>query len=79
MIVKWGNDASWELDKQSNPHEAGFLKLDCSKAAQKLKWQPRWDLEFSLNDIIDWNKKYINKEDMKLACIDSINKYNSTY
>ena len=27
MITKWGNGASWELDKQSNPHEAGFLKL----------------------------------------------------
>ncbi|MDA9309051.1 CDP-glucose 4,6-dehydratase [Flavobacteriaceae bacterium] len=78
MIAKWGNGSSWVLDKQSNFHEAGFLKLDCSKAAQKLKWYPKWDLEFSLNEIIYWNKKYLNKEDLKLACIETINKYSGT-
>ena len=43
-IVKyWGNNASWSLDKSSNPHEAGFLKLDCSKAVNLLKWQSKWN------------------------------------
>jgi CDP-glucose 4,6-dehydratase len=33
MVKFWGNNASWNLDKNNNPHEAGFLKLDCSKAS----------------------------------------------
>jgi len=79
MISDWGNGATWELDENNNPHEAGFLKLDCSKAAQKLKWQPRWDLEFTLKEIIDWNKKFMNKEDLKLTCLKTINKYIDTF
>ena len=34
MVQIWGNNASWSLDKNNNPHEAGFLKLDCSKASK---------------------------------------------
>ena len=41
MVQNWGKKASWELDKNNNPHEAGFLKLDCSKASKKLKWNPK--------------------------------------
>lgn len=79
MIADWGNGATWELDKNNNPHEAGFLKLDCSKALQKLRWEPKWDLEFTLKDIIHWNKKFINKEDLKLTCLQTINKYVDTF
>jgi CDP-glucose 4,6-dehydratase len=52
MVAQWGNGARWELDKANNPHEAGFLKLDCSKAANKLKWQPKCSLEESLESKI---------------------------
>ena len=34
MVTHWGTNASWSLDKNNNPHEAGFLKLDCSKACK---------------------------------------------
>jgi CDP-glucose 4,6-dehydratase len=80
MITNWGKGASWELDKNNNPHEARFLKLDCSKAAHKLKWEPKWNLEFTLNEIIDWNRKFIDKkEDLKLTCINTINNYTTTF
>jgi len=80
MIANWGKGNSWELDKNNNPHEAGFLKLDCSKAAQKLKWEPKWNLEFTLNEIIDWNKKFLSeKEDLKFACLNTINRYTTTF
>jgi CDP-glucose 4,6-dehydratase len=42
MIAKWPNP-SWELDQNSNPHEAVFLKLDITKAESKLGWQPVWN------------------------------------
>ncbi|MCD3189218.1 CDP-glucose 4,6-dehydratase, partial [Salmonella enterica subsp. enterica serovar Enteritidis] len=32
MVTLWGDDASWLLDGENHPHEAHYLKLDCSKA-----------------------------------------------
>jgi CDP-glucose 4,6-dehydratase len=75
MVAKWGAGASWELDKENNPHEAGFLKLDCSKAASRLKWQPKWNLEETVNLIIDWHQLYLNKQDVKVQCLKEIKKY----
>jgi CDP-glucose 4,6-dehydratase len=40
----WGPGASWETQGDGGPHEATFLKLDCSKAKAVLGWQPRWDI-----------------------------------
>ncbi len=75
MVPNWGNGASWELDTNNNPHEAGFLKLDCSKAANELKWQPKWNLEETLNMIINWHKNYLDGADIKIICLKEINKY----
>ena len=77
MVKAWGNDASWSLDKNNNPHEAGFLKLDCSKAFQKLSWTPKWDLKFTLESIIKWHKVFISKGNIKLQCLEEIKRYNS--
>ncbi len=75
MVTAWGEGANWELDKNDNPHEANFLKLDCSKAATKLKWQPTWHLDYTLKLIVDWHKQWQAKADMRTHCINEIIKY----
>jgi CDP-glucose 4,6-dehydratase len=75
MVTYWGNDASWSLDKNNNPHEAGFLKLDCSKASNRLKWKPKWNLQLTLKSIVDWHQLYINGGDLKKQCLKEINIY----
>ena len=75
MVKYWGNNASWSLDKNNNPHEARFLKLDCSKAANRLKWNPKWNLQLTLKSIVDWHQLYINGGDMKKQCLKEINTY----
>lgn len=75
MVTAWGEGANWELDKNDNPHEANFLKLDCSKAATKLKWQPAWHLDYTLKLIVDWHKQWQAKADMRTHCINEIIKY----
>ncbi|MGJ8745216.1 CDP-glucose 4,6-dehydratase [Polaribacter sp.] len=75
MVSNWGEGASWELDTNSNPHEAGFLKLDCSKAATRLNWQPNWNLEETLELIINWHQKFLKGADVREECIKEINKY----
>ncbi len=71
----WGEDASYGLDKNAHPHEAGFLKLDCSKANRRLNWFPRWDIRTSLKNIVDWHKAYMQKDDMKLISNRQIDDY----
>lgn len=42
----WGKDATWENQAEENaPHEANFLKLDCSKIKSAFGWKPRWHME----------------------------------
>ncbi|MBT4731850.1 CDP-glucose 4,6-dehydratase, partial [Candidatus Woesearchaeota archaeon] len=74
MISKWPN-SSWELDNNSNPHEAGFLKLDISKAKSKLGWSPVWELSQTLERIISWHQAWLNKDDMQTVCLTEIEEY----
>lgn len=75
MARYWGKNASWSLDKNSNPHEAGFLKLDCSKALNRLKWNPKWNLQLTLKSIVDWHQTYAIGGDIKKQCLKEINTY----
>ena len=75
MVISWGNNASWSLDKNNNPHEAGFLKLDCSKASNRLKWDPKWNLQESLKMIVNWHQNYLKGVNMNKECLKEINKY----
>ncbi len=41
----WGPEAKWENQAEANaPHEANFLKLDCSKVKKVFGWAPRWHI-----------------------------------
>ena len=75
MVETWGGGASWRLDKNNNQHEAGFLKLDCSKAANRLKWEPKWELQETLESIINWHQNYLNGHNVKKECLKEIKKY----
>ncbi len=74
MIAKWPN-TSWQLDQNSNPHEAGFLKLDITKAESRLNWKPAWGLSYTLEKIIDWHQAWLDKEDMQAVCFAEIKEY----
>lgn len=54
MADTWGAGASWEVDAGQHPHEAHFLKLDISKAAQRLQWHPALRLDEALRLTVDW-------------------------
>ena len=77
MVNIWKDGAHWELDKNNNPHEAGFLKLDCSKAASKLNWNPKWNLEDALDSIINWHRNWLEGNAVKEACLKEIEHYSA--
>jgi len=71
----WGDDASWVLDGGDHPHEAHYLKLDCSKAKARLNWIPTWPLDETLGRIVDWQKKYQQGSNMKKITLEQITDY----
>ncbi|GGI46222.1 CDP-glucose 4,6-dehydratase [Paenibacillus marchantiophytorum] len=71
----WGNEATYVIDKGYHPHEAQYLKLDCSKAKMQLEWKPRWSLEEALSKIIEWTHSYRENGSIMDICINQINSY----
>ncbi len=77
LCAKWGQDASYEIDKGEQPHEAHYLKLDCSKAKFVLDWYPKWDLEQAIDKVITWTLAYKEKRDLKEVCLNQIEDYSN--
>lgn len=75
LTQAWGEGASWTLHGGDHPHEAHYLKLDCSKAKTQLDWHPRWHLEEALSAIIDWHCAYRDGKDMHRFTLEQIKQY----
>ena len=75
LTQSWGEGASWVLDSGNHPHEAHYLKLDCSKAKARLDWHPRWKLDETLCKIVDWQKSYQQRADMRAVTLEQIDIY----
>jgi len=74
MVEKWPN-SNWKLDHDSDFHEAKSLKLDISSTLRDLGWSPRWDLTSTIDKIIDWQKSWLNHQDMRKLSLIEIEKY----
>lgn len=60
----WGEDAHWVSRHDGGPHEAHFLKLDCSRLKKTFGWQPRWHIREALKLTVDWSRAYLKGENM---------------
>ena len=78
MTQEWGAGASWQLDGQNHPHEATYLKLDCSKARGQLGWHPRWDIGQTIAKIVEWHKACDQGADMREFTLAQITTYQNT-
>lgn len=68
------NYGSGELRDLSDPHalhEAKLLMLDISKAKFRLGWEPKMNIEQTVELTVDWYKRY-RKEEVYDVCIDQI-------
>jgi CDP-glucose 4,6-dehydratase len=75
LTQQWGGGASWLLDSSDQPHEAHYLKLDCSKAKMRLDWQPRWHLGHTLEMIVAWQQAWLAQQDMRSFTQKQIEQY----
>jgi len=76
--LKFGNSASWvNTGNESQPHEAGLLKLDCSKARYALGWEPVWSVETAVNRTVEWDTAKTRGEDMREYSLNEITEFES--
>ena len=70
---KWnaenGTSIDWTNQFDGGPHEAGFLKLDCSKLKKVFGWKPRWNVDYAMSKIIEWTMVYLKSGDVG-ECMD---------
>ena len=71
----WGDDASWVADDGEHPHEATYLKLDSTKARERLDWRPRLNLPNGLEWTIAWTRARLAGEDLRARCLADIERY----
>lgn len=66
----WGEGMCWKNCAEANaPHEANFLKLDCSKLKATYGWTPRWHIFDAVAKTCEWTKVWLNGENVP-ACMD---------
>lgn len=64
----WGEGQRWENRSDSGPHEANFLKLDCSKIKTKFGWHPKMSVSDAVKKSVEWGKIYYERGDV-CSCI----------
>jgi CDP-glucose 4,6-dehydratase len=70
FVAKWGEGIKWTNQYEDGPHEANFLKLDCSKLKSTFDWKPHWNIEMAVEMVVEWSKRWLATGDVR-ACMDS--------
>jgi CDP-glucose 4,6-dehydratase len=75
-IGKWGHGSYEILSLSSQPHEAGLLKLDISKAISELQWSPKLNASIAIEYSIEWYKTFFkNKNEVEAFTEQQIMKF----
>jgi CDP-glucose 4,6-dehydratase len=72
---KWGKRLTWENRYDGGPHEANFLKLDCSLLKSTFGWKPKWGIEEAIEKVIEWSKVWMNNSDISKEMDREIEEY----
>ena len=67
FVEHWGDGLKWVTQYDGGPHEANFLKLDCSKLKNTFGWRPHWSLETAIEKVVEWSKAWIFGEDVRIV------------
>lgn len=65
FVKRWGEGLKWVNKYDGGPHEANFLKLDCSKLKTTFGWKPHWNLETAIEKVVEWSKAWRAGEDVR--------------
>lgn len=73
----WGEKISYESNRNNHLHEAHYLKLDSTKAKNKIGWSPKINIDLAIKWTVDWYKKFKQDKDMRLITEEQISEFSS--
>ncbi len=53
------NELTIEIRSDGGPHEANYLKLDCSKIKKRIGWSPKWNIDTAVEKTVEWTLEYL--------------------
>ncbi len=56
--ARYGSGAGWRVDRSAHPPEARTLRLDSSKARDRLEWSARLDLTTAIDWSVEWYMRH---------------------
>jgi len=71
----WGDGLNWVNKYDGGPHEANFLKLDCSKLKSVFKWRAKWHIREAIEKTVEWTKVYLGNESVSEIMDKQINEF----
>ncbi len=75
FVKHWGDGLKWVNQYDGGPHEANFLKLDCSKLKNTFGWRPRWNLETAIEKVVEWSKVWSANGNIRSCMVNEINEF----
>ncbi|MCR5419593.1 MAG: CDP-glucose 4,6-dehydratase [Lachnospiraceae bacterium] len=70
----------WVNVSDGGPHEAGYLKLDCSKLKRNYGWSPVWDIYETMERLVEWYSVYLyKKQDIDKCMKDQVEEFLSLF
>jgi CDP-glucose 4,6-dehydratase len=79
VTSSWGEGAAWTQDTAEHPHEAQYLKLDCSKAKAVLGWHPKMNLHQALDYVVQWHKAHLAGRNMRQISLEQIVQFENLF
>lgn len=71
----WGKGLKAGTQQVEGPHEANFLKLDCSKLKKTFNWKPKWNINKAVKKTVDWTRVYIDNGDISEIMDEQIDEF----
>ena len=79
FVRQWGENLTWIDQRDGGPHEAGFLRLDCSTIKSIFGWNPVWNLSIAIEKVIEWSKCWISGGDIYACMMKQIDEYSEAF
>jgi CDP-glucose 4,6-dehydratase len=75
LAALWDGGIALEERQQRDEQEATTLRLDCSRARERLGWRPYWELDLGLENVVDWYRAFAEGEDIRAATLVELTEY----
>lgn len=75
FVEQWGEGLKWINQYDGGPHEANFLKLDCSKLKSVFGWKPHWNLQQAIDAVVEWSKCWMERSDIRTCMEQQIKRF----